>query len=144
METDAAFAETSPSAAKPNEGLPNLESAIDDLNSEFIFVCSPVGVLHVPSREVYRVSDFRLLLANRSVLDRNEVKRLAPVWLASPKRAECTKLVYEPSQPAGLLGDGTFNLHRPANIERNRGDIGPWCKLLDHVFRDAPRERVWF
>jgi hypothetical protein len=144
METDAAFAETLPSATKPNEGLTNLESAIDDLNSEFIFVCSPVGVLHVLSREVNRVGDFRLLLANRSVLDRNEVKRLAPVWLASPKRAQCTKLVYEPSQPAGLLQDGTFNLHRPANIEHHRGDIGPWCRLLDHVFRDAPRERVWF
>jgi hypothetical protein len=45
---------------------------------------------------------------------------------------------------SGLLGDRSFNLYRESGVEPRQGDIGPWRKLLGHIFGEAPRECAWF
>jgi hypothetical protein len=146
MEASSALTEgSSRSAVREHDRIPDLESALEGLNREYVFVRSPVGVLFVPERELYRISDFRNLLANRFALNGDKTVRAAQAWIASRKRAECTKLVYEPAQVSGRLEDGSFNQYQGPSIEPREGDIGPWQKLLDHAFGGvAPRERAWF
>jgi len=146
METSAALAEDRPthSTEREPERLPDLESALEELNREYVFVRSPVGIFFVPERELYGIDGFRHLLANRFALGGNKIVPTSRAWLTSVKRADCTKLVYDPAQPSGLLGDRSFNLYRESGVEPRKGDIGPWSRLLDHIFSGAPRERVWF
>jgi len=112
--------------------------------SEYVFVRDPVGILYVPQRKLYRKLDFLTLLANQVALDGKKMISVGSAWLGSSLRRECTKLVYDPAQQAGLLSDGGFNLYKRPSVEPQPGDISHWRNLLRHIFRGAPRERTWF
>jgi Domain of unknown function (DUF3854)/Family of unknown function (DUF5906) len=72
--------------------------------------------------------------------------RVADKWLEWQCRRSFQKIAYEPGQPRELNQYGTrFNVWAGLGIDPKKGNIKPWRELLDHVFRDSPREhRHWF
>jgi len=110
-----------------------------------VFVQNPVGILNVPERYLMRDRDFLLRLRNQKVRIReDEWVSLGSAWLDWRKRFECKGLIYEPGCSPESLKDGKFNLWSGLAIKPQKGDIGPWRKLLDHIFRAAPENRKWF
>lgn len=140
---ESAADEPPPLPPQSSEKLPGVKPALEAINQDYIFVRSPVGVFHIPTRNLYTIENFKHLLENGFALDANKVIATAQAWLKSRDRTECAKLVYEPGK-ALWLPDGSFNLYRAPNIEPRKGDIGPWRKLLDHIFRNDNKARQWF
>jgi hypothetical protein len=68
---------------------------------------------------------------------------VAKEWLRWPLRRNLNELTYRPGQPREV--DGALNLWPGWGVEAKRGDVGPWERLLDHLFTGAdPAVRSWF
>lgn len=71
-----------------------------------------------------------------------EVK-LATVWLDWPHRFELDRLTYEPGRER--IQGGKYNTWTGWGCEARQGDVGPWRRLLDHLFTGADAgAREWF
>ncbi len=122
----------------------SLENQLNAINRDYIFVQDPVGILYVPTRKLLTSPSFNLTLRNKSGFNGKENVKVAPAWLSWEKRRECSELVYEPALEPGLLPDRRLNLWPGLSVQPIEGDITPWVKLLDHIFRDDPEARKWF
>ncbi len=122
----------------------SLENQLNAINRDYIFVQDPVGILYVPTRKLLTSPSFNLPLRNKSGFNGKENVKVAPAWLSWEKRRECSELVYEPALEPGLLPDRRLNLWPGLSVQPIEGDITPWVKLLDHIFRDDPEARKWF
>lgn len=126
-----------------------LESAqaLWELNEEVVFVRDPglviertTGMRIAPHNFVHSV------YANRTHTDYSGEKpkrvETAKEWLRWRTRSEVRKLTYAPGKPQVV--DETWNLWSGWGVEPKRGDVGPWHRLLDFLFKSEPGSREWF
>jgi hypothetical protein len=131
---------------------PFLESyALWGMNEDFIYVRDPGIVVERSTGQ--RVEPGRFMShhsANRHYVEETvkndqviqKKKPLAPRWIGWEQRSEARSITYAPGQPKFF--EGTWNTWPGWGCEPQRGDVGVWKKLLDHIFRgDAPARR-WF
>lgn len=125
--------------------LPSLENALTDLNEQYVFVSNPVGILDLRNRVLLPRQQFLLIIENQYALDGRKQVKVGPAWLGWPLRCQCNKIIYAPGLEAGLAVDRScYNLWRGLGVEPRKGDIEPWVKLLDHLFRSDRRSRRYF
>lgn len=67
----------------------------------------------------------------------------APAWLGWERRAELSRITYEPGQPR-LTASKAYNYWSGWGVEPAKGDVAPWRALLDHLFAGKPESRQWF
>lgn len=70
-------------------------------------------------------------------------KPLARRWLDWEQRFQLKRITYAPGQPF-ITDKQEWNQWRGWGCSPVPGDIGPWTRLLDYVFRDRHEERKWF
>jgi hypothetical protein len=82
--------------------------------------------------------------ATKLVNDRMQVVSVAEAWLQWPCRRAFEALTYAPGQPK-VLPHRRLNSWISLSVEPKKGDVGPWVRLLDHLFTGAePEARRWF
>lgn len=127
-----------------------LESAqaLWELNEEVVFVRDPGLVIERSSGQRIAPHNFvNSVFANRTHVDYcgEKPKRVktAKEWMEWRERFEARKVTYMPGQDR--LVDGMWNLWGGWGCEPKRGDVGPWHRLLDFIFKNEPPEvRQWF
>jgi hypothetical protein len=127
--------------------------ALWGMNEELVYVQNPGLVVERDSGRAMDPSKFTAHhYSNRYYMETTtsaktgvvtKKKPLAPRWLDWEHRFERTGLVYEPGKPR-LMDDGSWNTWNGWGCTPKKGDIGPWKRLLDFLFRDAPESRQWF
>lgn len=126
-----------------------LESAqaLWELNEEVVFVRDPGLVIERNSGQRIAPHAFvNSVYANRTHVDYSGEKpkrvKTAKEWLEWRERFEATKVTYAPGQPQ--MVDGAWNLWKGWGVEPKRGDVGPWQRLLDFLFKEEKDARQWF
>lgn len=127
--------------------------ALHELNAEVAYVRDPGLIVVLADGRRMRASDFTgHAYANRHYheitvdKDGNEKmakRKAAQAWLEWGQRLELSSMAYEPGEPR-ITVDGAYNTWSGWGCEPKRGDIGPWRKLLDFLFKGHPAERKWF
>lgn len=131
-----------------------LEKVGDDdelwkLNTELVYVEEPAGVLQLSTGRVLNKSTLvDLAYANRFVLapdGRGNIVKVnaADRWLRWANRRTCRRLSYSPGQ-SQVLADGGYNLWRGWGVEPKAGDVSPFIKLINHIFKDDKAAKTWF
>lgn len=69
-------------------------------------------------------------------------RKLAPRWIEWEHRHEVEGITYAPGRPR--VFDGQWNDWPGWGVEPRRGDVGPWTRLLDYLFKGHPKPREWF
>lgn len=69
-------------------------------------------------------------------------KPLAKRWLEWEHRFELNEIVYEPGKDH--LHGGNWNCWKGWGVQPKRGDVGPWHRLLDFLFKKETGAREWF
>ena len=65
-------------------------------------------------------------------------------WLQWPGRSVAQCMTYKPGEPR-LTTDGCYNTWTGWGVEAKKGNIGPWKRLLQYMFKDEALEaRKWF
>lgn len=125
--------------------------ALWTLNSEVILVRFPVSVFERKSKLMLAVDDFKnSLYVNRKhtemVITANglvpKVRKTAQTWIEWEKRSEVDTITYAPG--AAEIVDNKLNTWRGWGVPSVKGDITPWVKLLDYIFKNDPKARKWF
>jgi hypothetical protein len=71
--------------------------------------------------------------------------QLAERWRDWPFRRQYERITYSPGEGRLLNHGSRINSWQGLGVVPKKGDVGPWRKLLDHLFKDVPRaERLWF
>ena len=132
--------------------------ALQEMNSEVVYVRNPGLVveqerLFTMRPDAFTSHHYSNRHFERPVEGRTKVMATAKVWLDWPNRNEVNRLTFSPGatsfveRPSGraLLIDRCFNMWRGWGVEPKKGDVGPWHRLLDHLFAGAdPKHRRWF
>lgn len=130
-----------------------LSAVLAALNETYAVSRDPPGcVLRMTDGALLSASDFTgVEVANRRLrmVGPDGNLRLVPAgqpWLQWPLRAEIRKLVYQPRLPGEKpqVFDGMWNFWRGWGAEPKKGDVSPWHRLMDHVFKGADKERAYF
>lgn len=69
-------------------------------------------------------------------------KPLAKHWLEWEHRFELGAMCYEPGKPR--VFENKYNQWTGWGCEPKKGDVDPWCRLLDFLFKKEDRAREWF
>lgn len=78
--------------------------------------------------------------AGTKLVERSAAKE----WIKWPHRATVGRVTYEPGKPR-ITDKGELNVWPGWGLEPQRGDVGPWNKLLDYLFTGCkPEDRRWF
>lgn len=124
---------------------------LHELNEEVLYIRDPGLVMRL--KTLQRMSPDAFVghqYANRTFMrevqgpkgPRREEVSTAREWIRWPARAEVEKAVYEPGQDR--FTDGCLNVWPGWGCDAVKGDIGPWKKLLSHLFAGFPIERRYF
>lgn len=124
--------------------------ALLKLNEEVIYVENPSLVIKRSSGEKMGVPTFKNeVYANRNYLDLSGEKprkvKTATEWIQWEGRAQVNGMTYKPGEDEFIVERGrtSVNLWKPLPHTPKAGDITPWNKLLDYVFKNAPEWRRW-
>lgn len=119
------------------------------LNEELAVIENPVGVLHVPSQQLFgtpaalsEIMYGKMRVSTMDAAGRLVEKPAVKEWLQWPHHRRFKKIVFEPGQPA-VIADA-LNIWRERPIKPRRGDVTLLKKLLDYVFAREPASREWF
>jgi hypothetical protein len=123
------------------------------MNGEVAYVLDP-GLIHVyATHQKMRASDFVAHhYANRHItewVDKADGSRTAKkssaakAWLEWPHRGQFDRMTFAPGQGQKVNGN-ELNTWPGWGVEPKRGPIGPWIKLLDHLFGADKAARQWF
>lgn len=119
------------------------------LNTELVYVEELAGVLQLSTGRVLNKSALvDLAYANRFVLapdGRGNIVKVnaAERWLRWDNRRTCRRLSYSPGQ-AQVLPDGGYNLWKGWGVEPKAGDVAPFIKLINHIFKEDKEAKTWF
>lgn len=136
-------------------------AALRQLNEEVVYIRNP-GIIFVyneglkinPSAftsHAFANRYHEMLVPDRSAkLELGEEPKMklrkiqtAPEWLRWEQRAELSALTFEPGQERiyqNKLNEWTGFAHEP-----KKGDVTPWLRLMDHLFKGADKAaRQWF
>lgn len=121
--------------------------ALWELNEEVVFVRDPGLVIERSSGQRIAPHNFvNSVYANRLHTDYSGEKpkrvKTAKEWLEWRERFEARKVTYVPGQ--SQMVDNQWNLWSGWGVEPKRGDVGPWHKLLDFLFKEEKDAREWF
>ncbi len=129
-------------------------SALEDaqalwaMNEEVVFIRDPGLVIERASGQRIAPNAFvHSVYANRQHTDYTgeKPKRVSTAkrWIEWKERFETRKVTYMPGKEQVV--DGQWNLWSGWGVEPVRGDVGPWNRLMDFLFRGEPPEvRQWF
>lgn len=127
------------------------EAQLEELNKDLAYIEKSGALYHIPTAALYdkpqRLTS--VIYSSRTIIrydaKGNAVeKNLAGEWCRWPRRRTHSELAYEPGKP-NILEDGRLNVWKGWGLEPKRGGIGPWLKLMDHIFADADdATRKWF
>lgn len=71
------------------------------------------------------------------------IEKSAPKeWLKWPARAEVEKVTYLPGKDR--IFDGCLNVWGGWGVQPEKGDVTPWLKLLDWIFKKDDEAKRWF
>jgi hypothetical protein len=71
--------------------------------------------------------------------------KVAERWIEWEPRREYEKLTYDPGKPRVLNHGSRLNTWMGLGCEPKKGDMSPWRKLLDHMFKGGDQaHRLWF
>jgi hypothetical protein len=126
-----------------------------ELNHKYVYVADKHFILNLKNLSIASPAQFRDTEGNVSVVipsvKQGKVsyeKQAAPAqWLRWPLRGSVEGLVYRPCPPGSELRfvEGRYNTWRGYGCEPKPGDVGPFLKLIDHIFTDAdPGAKEWF
>lgn len=124
---------------------------LHELNEEVLYVRDPGLVMRLETMQRISPEAFQShQFANRTVMVevptpkgvKKEEKSLPREWIKWASRAEVEKAVYEPG--AERFHGGCLNIWPGWGCEPIKGDIGPWKKLLEYLFKGLPLERRYF
>lgn len=122
--------------------------ALWELNEEVVFVRDPGLVIERATGQRMSPNMFvNSVYANRTFIDYSGEKpkrvNAAKRWLEWAHRFEARKVTYAPGKPQFI--DGCWNLWTGWGVEPKRGNVDPWHRLLDFLFKGEPPEvRQWF
>ena len=123
------------------------------LNEEVVFVRDPGLVLELETMQKMKPALFtdhvyaprtyeEEVVTERGV--RRVQKSAAKEWIKWPHRSEAKRMTYEPGHPR-ITNGNELNMWRGWGVEPRAGDVTPWTKLLDYIFKGSPKEhRRWF
>ncbi len=129
-------------------------SALEDaqalwaLNEEVVFITDPGLVIKRATGQRIAPNAFvHSVYANHEHTDYTgeKPKRVSTAqrWLKWKERFEARKVTYRPG--AEQMVDSCWNMWTGWGVEPKRGDVGPWNRLLDFIFKGEPPEvRQWF
>lgn len=127
-------------------------AALWEMNEEVACVLSPGMIVVKKTGEKVNAKMFvGLTHANRHYVETQQDKNgnnvfkkkpLAPKWISWEHRHEVAGVTYAPGKPR--IVDGKWNDWNGWGVEPEKGDIGPWEWLLDHIFKGQPKIRTWF
>ena len=124
-----------------------------ELNTEVVFIRYPGFVVALRNGERMPPNVFmNSVYANRHYIEMQAMKNgdvkavkkpLAPAWIAWEQRADLERLTYAPGEPA-VTNRREYNCWKGWGIEPAKGDVSLWKELLDYLFRDDQKARVYF
>lgn len=123
--------------------------ALWKMNEDFVVIGNPTMIVDRRSGQRMGHSIFtKVTAANRRHVEYDEKNKGKEVstagrWLEWPMRFEASALTYAPGE-AKLTDNGAWNTWKGWGCEPERGDVGPWHRLLDFMFKDEPESRQWF
>lgn len=126
-------------------------AALYELNAEVVYIRDPGLVVQLSTGQRLRPKDFTAhAYANRYYHEEQPTrdgpklvkKPAAPAWLGWEQRAELRRLTYRPGQErvTGAKHD-ELNTWPGWGCAPRKGNVDPWRKLLDVLFRDQPASR---
>jgi hypothetical protein len=134
------------------EAPPFLESdALWSMNEDYLCVDKPAAVVSRATGQLYDPSKFvSFHCANRNYIEETvkddrviqKKKPLATRWLGWEQRSQVARISYVPG--ASRYHDGTWNMWKGWGCAPKKGDIGPWKRLLDHIFGADHAARKYF
>ncbi len=71
-----------------------------------------------------------------------EERSTAADWLKWPGRNAVERIAFEPGQPS-ITPDGALNKWHGWPYMPKPGNVDPWHRLLDHLFKGQPESRLW-
>ncbi len=120
------------------------------LNDELAYINASSGVyIFKDSMMVNKQLLIGMVYANRTYIKKNPVNdditivNAASEWLKWSSRREHKKLTYSPGRDL-ICGDNEYNVWKKWGATPVKGNIKPWDKLLDYIFKDVPEKRIWF
>ncbi len=129
-----------------------LGSELWKLNGEVLYIMDPGVVVVQASGQVIMPGAFKEhAYATRKVTIYTPTPKGAPKadelslpheWIEWPARFARQKMTYEPGRER--ITSDAWNLWKGWGCEPKKGDVTPWKKLLDHLFKGSPKERQWF
>jgi hypothetical protein len=127
--------------------------ALLDFNERFCFIEVPGIIYDLRLATPHDASKFkaatfanvwasqRLMVDGHTTLKQVQV---APEWIVWPARRSSDNLVYAPGV-GQFTAEGRPNTWPGWGVEPKAGDVGPWQRLLDHLFEGSdPEAREWF
>ena len=121
------------------------------LNEEVIYVENPSLVIR--RRDGYKmgVPTFKNeVYGHKNFLDLSGEKpkkvSTAQEWVKWEGRASVNGFTYQPGAAEFVVerNHTSINMWKPLPVEPKKGDIEPWKKLMDYVFKGEPESRRWF
>lgn len=117
------------------------------MNEEVVFIRDPGLVVERKTGARMATQVFTgSVYANRTHVDYSGEKpkrvKTAQRWIEWPERFEASRLTYSPGKEQ--LVDGMWNLWQGWGVEPKKGDVSPWLRLLDFIFKDEVAARQWF
>jgi len=124
------------------------------LNSEIVYL-RKLGIIydHVHEMRVSAASFVQHTHSNRFIDvvtytkegDAKMVRKsAAKMWLEWEHRAELQGMTYAPGQPS-ITDSGELNMWSGWGVQAaTKGDVSPWKELLDVLFGDQHKSRLWF
>lgn len=118
------------------------------MNQDVIYIRQPSLIIEHETQMKMSVRVFKTeAYVNRTYIDyaggeKPKTIRTAEAWMGWMHRAEAQRCVYEPGKPP--LWDGNYNMWHGMPFAPKKGDIKPWLKLMDYVFKGDPASRKWF
>lgn len=127
---------------------------LHEFNREVVYVRNPGSVMiRSEARPILPSAMVQHIFANRHYMEsspteknpgRKVKKKIAEAWLEWEGRSEVEGIVYAPGKPE-ITEDNKYNVWRKWGAAPRKGNIKPWKKLLDFLFKDAGHEaRKWF
>lgn len=128
---------------------PNEVDALWKLNEDVVFIRDPGLIIERESGQRISPNVFTTsVYANRTFIEynaENKPKKISAAkrWLEWGKRFEAKKVTYAPGQEKFV--SGCWNTWSGWGAEPKRGDVSPWNRLLDFLFKnELPEVRQWF
>jgi len=126
--------------------------ALWQMNSEVAYIVDPGLVLVRDTGQKMKSTDFIYhAFSDRHYIHsemtpkgpKTEKRPLANRWMEWEQRFKLKRITYSPGQ-APITAGGEWNQWTGWGCEPVPGDLGPWNRLLDYVFRDNYEARQWF